>query len=116
MQEIFQVGPLLGDAATSGTVDLSDMFVPNTIPTTVSLAGDYNHNGVVDAADYVLWRNGLGTTYSQADYDVWHSNFGQTASGAGSSGGRADAAVPEPATLELLIFAAAGWCVPRRAE
>jgi hypothetical protein len=35
MQEIFQVGPLLGDAASSGTRDLSDMFVSNTIPTTV---------------------------------------------------------------------------------
>jgi hypothetical protein len=35
MQEIFQVGPLLGDAAASGTLDLSDLFLPNTIPTTV---------------------------------------------------------------------------------
>src|SRR5207253_3134096 len=31
MQEIFQAGPLLGDAAASGTLDLSDMFVANTI-------------------------------------------------------------------------------------
>ena len=113
MQEIFQAGPLLDDAATAGTLDLSDMFVPNTIPTTVSLAGDYNHNGVVDAADYVVWRQGLGTTYTQADYDTWRSNFGQTAPGSGS-GAIANAAVPEPATLELLMFAAAGWCVPRR--
>ena len=35
MQEIFQVGPLLGDAASPSTLDLSDMFLPNTIPTTV---------------------------------------------------------------------------------
>jgi hypothetical protein len=35
MQEIFQVGPLLGDAAAAGTRDLSDMFLPNTIPTSV---------------------------------------------------------------------------------
>jgi phosphatidylinositol-3-phosphatase len=35
MQEIFHVGPLLGDAASRGTLDLSDMFVPNTIPATV---------------------------------------------------------------------------------
>ncbi len=32
MQEIFQVGPLLGDAAVAGTNDLSDMFLPGTIP------------------------------------------------------------------------------------
>jgi hypothetical protein len=35
MQEIFQVGPLLGDAAAAGTRDLSDLFLPNTIPTSV---------------------------------------------------------------------------------
>ena len=35
MQEIFQVGPLLGDAAAAGTFDISDLFVPNTIPTSV---------------------------------------------------------------------------------
>jgi hypothetical protein len=43
--------------------------------------GDYNYDnydGVVDAADYVVWRNGLGTTYTQTDYDVWRANFGQT--------------------------------------
>ena len=40
--------------------------------------GDYNLNGAVDAADYTVWRDGLGTTYTQADYDVWRANFGQT--------------------------------------
>ena len=61
------------------------------------LAGDYNQNGVVDAADYVVWRNGLGTTYTQNDYTVWRANFGRTA-GAGSVVG---AAVPEPDSLAL---------------
>ena len=69
----------------------------------VGLPGDYNLNGTVDAADYVVWRKGLGTTYTQTDYDVWRANFGQTAgSGAGAS---ANAAVPEPATLVLSIIA-----------
>ena len=27
------------------------------------LPGDYSGNGVVDAADYVVWRDGLGTKY-----------------------------------------------------
>ena len=34
------------------------------------LPGDYNQNGVVDSADYVVWRNGLGTTYTQNDYNT----------------------------------------------
>jgi hypothetical protein len=74
--------------------------------------GDYDHNGIVDAADYVVWRKGLGTTYTQNDYDVWRANFGQTA-GSGSAAS-ATATVPEPATLVLLVFATAGWCSRRR--
>jgi hypothetical protein len=74
------------------------------------VAGDYNNNGVVDAADYVLWRNGgplqnevasLGTVDS-ADYDAWRARFGN-ASGSGSSLG-AGTAVPEPGSAALVIF------------
>jgi hypothetical protein len=75
----------------------------------VGLPGDYNNNGVVDAADYVLWRKNDGTP---AGYHTWRTHFGQIAgSGAGAT---AIAAVPEPATLVLLKFAAAGWCLGRR--
>jgi T5SS/PEP-CTERM-associated repeat protein len=77
----------------------------------VSLAGDFNMDGKVDAADYVVWRKGLGTTYTQNDYNVWRFHFGQTA-GSGS-GVTASAAVPESTTLVLLMLAAAGWCLRR---
>jgi fibronectin-binding autotransporter adhesin len=80
----------------------------------VNLLGDYNGNGVVDAADYVVWRKGLGTTYTQNDYNVWRAHFGQTAPGAGSGTGAIEnAAVPEPATSVLLMIAA-GCCLWRR--
>jgi probable HAF family extracellular repeat protein len=79
--------------------------------TPIPLPGDFNGNGTVDAADYVVWRKGLGTKYTQSDYDVWRANFGRTA-GSGS-GATATAAVPEPTTLVLLVFAAAGWCLRR---
>jgi hypothetical protein len=66
--------------------------------------GDYNRDATVDAADYVVWRKGLGTIYTQADYDVWHANFGQTI---GSGGAQPSAeprpAVPEPSTA-LVVF------------
>ncbi len=68
-----------------------------------SLAGDFTRDGVVDAADYVVWRKGLGTDYTQDDYDAWRANFGETA-GVGSSSGT----VPEPATILLLLLTAAG--------
>jgi T5SS/PEP-CTERM-associated repeat protein len=83
-----------------------------TLAVVPGIAGDYNQNGVVDAADYVVWRKGFGTTYTQNDYNVWRAHFGQTA-GSGS-GATASAAVPEPTTLVLLMFAAAGSCLRRR--
>jgi hypothetical protein len=74
--------------------------------------GDYNGDGVVDAADYVNWRNGLGTIYTQADYNVWLSRFGQSA-GSGSS---SNFAVPEPASAWLVLAAAVAfvWPVSKR--
>jgi fibronectin-binding autotransporter adhesin len=80
------------------------------------VAGDYNDNGVVDAADYVLWRKRLGTdtqldnevpgvtegSVTPDDYDAWRNRFGNTAGGgAGALAGQ----VPEPATIALLAFA-----------
>jgi hypothetical protein len=81
-----------------------------------ALAGDFNGDGSVDAADYSVWRKGLGTIYTQNDYNVWRSHFGQMA-GSGSALPSADplsAAVPEPATLILMILAAAGWSPRQR--
>jgi T5SS/PEP-CTERM-associated repeat protein len=79
--------------------DLKQLYTTGVL--SVILPGDFNGNGIVDAADYVVWRKGLGTTYIQADYDIWRTHFGQTAeSGAGAT---TNAAVPEPATLALLI-------------
>jgi len=75
----------------------------------VGLAGDYNHNGVVDAADYVVWRKTDGTP---AGYNTWRTHFGQTA-GSGS-GASANVTVPEPATLMLLVFTAASWSLRQR--
>jgi hypothetical protein len=69
--------------------------------------GDFNHDGFVDTADYIVWRSGLGTTYTQADYDAWRANFGQgSGSGTALSFGEAQSsAVPEPTSICLLGLA-----------
>ena len=98
---------------TGLTWNVSQLYTTGMISVVASgLAGDFNHNGVVDAADYVVWRNGLGTVYTQADYNVWRTHFGQTA-GSGS-GAVADAAVPEPSAFVLAAVGFLGLSACRR--
>ncbi|MEX2092948.1 MAG: hypothetical protein WD971_09745, partial [Pirellulales bacterium] len=75
------------------------------------LAGDYNGDDVVDAADYTAWRDNLNSTntlpndmtpgsVTMDDYTVWKNNFGAVLPGAG--GGSGLASVPEPGALILI--------------
>ena len=77
------------------------------------VSGDYNADGTVDAADYVIWRKNEGTTtplpndphggtIGPDQYNTWRANFGMM-NGAGSGG---SAAVPEPATLVVALAGA----------
>jgi serralysin len=58
-----------------------------TVTDLLEVAPDYNGNAVVDAADYVLWRNGgplqnesaTPGTVTAEDYGIWQANFGRTA-------------------------------------
>ena len=64
------------------------------------LAGDFNEDGAVDAADYVVWRKTGG---SQDEYNTWRTNFGRTAGGGGSAASLASQSpVPEPSAASLL--------------
>jgi hypothetical protein len=86
--------------------------------------GDYNGNGFVDAADYVVWRDMEGQavtpnseadgdgdgTIGPGDYDYWRARFGNAI----GSGAEVGAAVPEPSALALVLFAALGCLAPRR--
>jgi phospholipase/lecithinase/hemolysin len=79
--------------------------------------GDFNNDGTIDAADYVVWRKNDGT---QESYDAWRANFG-TSLGVGSgsvlpSAEPLSAAAPEPATVILMILAAVGWSLCRRRD
>jgi hypothetical protein len=85
----------------------------SAVVVSVVATGDYNGSGVVDAADYVLWRNLVGQTgnglaadgngsgvVDAADYEIWRRNFGRAVSTRLS----AVAAIPEPATFLLVVF------------
>jgi hypothetical protein len=90
--------------------DTSQFYTTGVL--SVILPGDFNFDGIVDGADYVVWRKGLGTIYTQNDYNSWRTHFGQTAgSGAGTI---ANAAVPEPATVALIIVGVLAMSFRRR--
>ena len=86
------------------------------------MPGDFNGDGTVDAADYVVWSDNRGAAdesalggngdgiggVGQSDYLLWKNSFGNT-SGSGNS-----AAVPEPAALSLLLVAALSVLVQYR--
>jgi hypothetical protein len=112
---------------TAGLTDLTFSYitpagtlVPGTVyfgaKATIGVPGDYNGNGIVDAADYVAWRKGGPLqnevadpgTVSSADYTTWRARFGNTSAGSGSGAGTLLAsAVPEPAGGLLAAIALA---------
>jgi hypothetical protein len=84
--------------------------------TSPGLPGDYNQDGKVDAADYVVWRKNPGAFGGDpGGYNTWRTNFDRTAgSGSGSA-----AAVPEPVTLWPLSCGAlvlCAWIARKRRE
>ncbi|HEY3393503.1 MAG TPA: autotransporter-associated beta strand repeat-containing protein [Lacipirellulaceae bacterium] len=69
------------------------------------LPGDFNADGSVDAADYVVWRKNAA---SANEYNTWRANFGRTSASGAAAGGAPPAgssAVPEPTALAAVLIA-----------
>jgi hypothetical protein len=97
-----------------GLSDVTEVITYTLALPPAGAPGDYNDDGTVDSADYVVWRNGgpllnetktIGSVTSE-DYDEWRANFGDIG-GAGSGSGQLIGAVPELATAYSLVVAAA---------
>jgi endonuclease I len=123
----------VGSFAASYTLRFSDENIAgahNNLDLTLSLtgavvlAGDFNRDNTVDAADYLVWRKTDGTStpnFSGADADGsgfvdladlawWELNFGQTANSFGGS-----QQVPEASAWLLVAFCVATLPRSRRA-
>ncbi|MGL4512525.1 MAG: family 16 glycosylhydrolase [Lacipirellulaceae bacterium] len=82
-----------------------------------ALLGDFNGDGAVNAADFTLWRDSLGSTTELAadangdgvvgpsDYNLWSQSFGDTA---------AALSIPEPTALATVLVSIALLALGRR--
>lgn len=88
--------------ALSGSLQWNTSQLYTTRTLSVILPGDFNADGKVDAADYVVWRKTGGAQHA---YNVWRAHFGQTAASgvALPSAESLPAVVPEPASAILLL-------------
>ncbi len=77
----------------------SPVYTATSLSLFVTLQGDFNGDRVVDAADYVVWRKGLG---SIDEYNMWRSHFGQSI----ASGEGGNSSVPEPSGLLMTTICA----------
>jgi hypothetical protein len=88
-----------------------DLVLEMDIVVPPGLAGDFNEDDKVDAADYVKWRkdganplpNDEGAATAAARFALWKANFGEMAMPGGGSG--RVGAVPEPGCLALALIA-----------
>jgi hypothetical protein len=114
-QDLYRTGP-----------DYAFEFQLSDVPL---LDGDYNGNGTVDAADYVIFRNQVGmfgpnlaadgnhdNNVTVTDFGIWLHNFGEPFGSAAGQG------VPEPRGMILALAATfalalcrSGRQAPRRA-
>jgi hypothetical protein len=104
---IYRVGVFPEAFVNSATLVVSGQQAPP-----IALPGDFNGNGTVDAADFLMWRKGLVVPDTQANYDLWRAHFGETLQGGAASSN--SAAVPEPGSLASLLVGAAFFVLRKR--
>lgn len=116
--------PGIWGSAASGAPNVSMLLTGtgrlsvSTLGPVLGVVGDYDNNGFVDAADYVVWRSSVGAAglpnrapgnagpVGQADYDSWRANYGN-ALAAASNASPLGGVVPEPVALGLAGLAIA---------
>jgi hypothetical protein len=132
---IIDYGTRTGDVATLGTptgpagfnyslLDTGSLIrlVVSEIP--VGVSGDFNDDGVVDAADFVVWAkfrdtstplpndDDIGGVVGEQHYDLWKTNFGSVFEGSG--GGQDNGVVPEPSIAVLSMLGICALVFGRR--
>jgi hypothetical protein len=91
--------------------DVSQLYTSGVLSVVAGLPGDYNSDGLVNAADYTVWRDNVGNaagslpndpdggTIGPAQYATWVANYGRANS-------ESSTAIPEPSGAVLLMVGA----------
>ncbi len=128
----------VGSYSASYVLNFSDENIAGALSKSITLnlagmtylAGDYNGDFVVDAADYVVWHSSIGAAviaYSgadgngdglidAADLEVWRTHFGNTAIGGGAALGSANVPEPSDAILALEVLTCSALVAGRRSR
>jgi hypothetical protein len=95
----------------NGFTEATAFVIVPTLP--VGVIGDFNNDGVVNAADYVVWRRAPPNAtlpnddspgvVDASDYADWRANFGKSAPVNGAA--LTANSIPEPAGVVLLVIA-----------
>ncbi len=107
--------------ASDATVHLDTVYWDPSDTFNATAVGDFNGDGVVNAADYTVWRDVFlqfipghpadanGNTFiGFADRDIWAANYGSVLDGSSS------VAVPEPAGVAVLCVLASAALLNKR--
>jgi hypothetical protein len=87
------------------------LYIDGVLTVVAGLPGDYNEDGLVDAADYTVWRDHLGSVtmlpnddtlgVDQDDYTRWQSSYRQVDGHVIAAA--SNVAAPEPTALMLAV-------------
>jgi hypothetical protein len=78
------------------------------------LQGDYNGDGTVDAADYVVWRKNPGAHGGNpGGYNTWRANFSRTGGGGAHVAAFNASPAPEPTAAALAMMLMLGCAMLR---
>lgn len=93
------------DLVEDGAIDMADVvYWSEELRGVDTPSGDFNGDGLIDAADYTLIRDAGGAEF-EFNYEFWRRHFGQTVAGGEST------TVPEP-SVSLLAISAVLFCWP----
>ncbi|MCA9238975.1 MAG: autotransporter-associated beta strand repeat-containing protein [Planctomycetales bacterium] len=110
------------------TASFNDAMTALILTFSLGLDGDFNGDGVVNAADYTVWRDNLGAPDESSlmnngdglngvdagDYALWRDNYGATAGAAVNSLGSSQSTVPEPGAALLFTLVSGANLLGRR--